>query len=113
MATINNVDFDVVIQDALTAAKGVVDQDWDKIKDLVENFAKGMVNDVEFIAKKKLSGEFNEDDARAYLEDQKILARTRVRSIAIVSLQLAQSIWNAVAQVFSTAIKKALNWTIL
>lgn len=113
MTTINKVDFDKVLKDALAAAKAVVTDNWPEIKDIVENIGKGLVNDVEFIAKKKLSGEFNEDDARIYLEDQKMVARTRLRSVAIISLQLAERIWNAVAEVFRAAIQNAIGWAVI
>lgn len=113
MATINNVNFDDVVDEALKAAKAVISDNWDEARDIIENIAKGLANDVSFIAKKKLSGEFNEDDARVYLEDQKMLARIRLRSLAIITLQIAERIWNAIAEVFRTAINKALNWTLL
>lgn len=113
MVTINNVDFNDVIEDALEAAKAVVTDNWDEVRDIVENIAKGLVNDVAFIAKKKAEGVFNEDDARVYLEDQKMLARVRLRSLAIITLQIAERIWNEIAKVFQTAIKKALDWTII
>ncbi len=92
MTTINSVDFDDVIKDALAAAKAVITDNWTEVRDIVENIGKGLVNDIEFIAKKKLSGEFNEDDAKVYLEDQKLVARTRLRSIAIITLQVAERI---------------------
>ncbi len=113
MTTINSINFDEVIKQALEAAKAVITDNWKEVRDIVENIAKGLVNDLEFIAKKKLSGEFNEDDARVYLEDQKMVARTRLRSIAIITLQMAERIWNAVAEVFSKAIEKALGWVII
>lgn len=113
MATINKVDFDEVVDEALKAAKAVFSDNWDQARDIIENIAKALANDVSFIAKKKLSGEFNEDDARIYLEDQKMLARVRLRSIAIISLQIAENIWNAIADVFRQAIQKALDWTLL
>ncbi len=113
MATINNVNFDDVVNEALKAAQIVLSDNWDEARDIVENIAKGLVNDVSFIAKKKLSGEFNEDDARVYLEDQKMLARVRLRSLAIITLQIAERVWNAIADVFRTAIKTALKWLLL
>lgn len=113
MTTINNVNFDDVVDEALKAAKAVVSDNWDEARDIVENIAWGITNDISFIAKKKLSGEFNEDDARVYLEDQKMLARVRLRSLAIITLQIAERIWNAIAEVFQTAITKALNWSLL
>jgi hypothetical protein len=113
MVTINSVNFDDVIRDAIKAANAIATENWEQIRDIVENIANGLVNDVEFIAKKKLQGEFNEDDARVYLEDQKMLARVRLRSIAIITLQIAERIWNAVAEIFRSAIKTALGWTII
>ena len=113
MVTINKVDFDEVIDDALKAAKAIISDNWDEIRDIIQTIAKGLAGDVEFIAKKKLSGEFNEDDARIFLEDQKMLARVRLRSLAIIGLQTAERIWNAIADVFRAAISKALDWTIL
>ncbi len=113
MTKINNIDFDQVLEDAIKAAKAVATDNWQEISDIVENIGKGLVNDVEFIAKKKESGEFNEDDARIYLDDQKMVARTRLRSIAIITMQIAERIWNAIADVFRKAIEGALEWTIV
>ena len=66
-----------------------------------------------FLAKKKLSGEFNEEDSKVFMDDQKMLARIRLRSIAIITLQLAERIWNAIADVFRVAINKAIGWDVL
>ena len=52
-------------------------------------------------------------DAKVFLEDQKMVARMRIRSIAIIGLQLAENIWNAIADVFRKAITKAIGWTVL
>jgi hypothetical protein len=113
MVTVNNVNFDDVVEDALKAAKAVITENWDEVRDIVENIAKGLANDVAFIATKKLKGEFNEDDARVYLEDQKMLARVRLRSLAVITLQIAERVWNAIAEIFRSAINKALGWTII
>ena len=110
---INNVDFDLVTKDAIEAAKGIVTEGWDHLSDIVENIGKSIVSDVEFIAKKKASGEFDESDAKIFMEDQKTIARVRLRSIAIVTLKIAERIWNAIVEVFNAAINKAIGWTIL
>jgi hypothetical protein len=115
MPKINKIDFDKVSADALAAAKAVLDDDnvWTSLKDIVENISDGFVADIKFIAKKKKSGEFNEDDARIYLEDQKTIARVRLRSVAIVTLQIAERVLNAIAEVFRKAVNSALGWTVL
>lgn len=110
---INDINFDDVIGLSLDAAKAVVSDSWDEIKDIVKIIGEGLTSDVVFIAKKKINGEFNEQDAKIFLEDQKMLARIRLRSIGIITLQLAERIWNAVAEVFRSAINTALGWSIL
>jgi hypothetical protein len=115
MREINGVDFDKVTVDALAAAKLILNNDatWKSLEDIVKNISDGLVADVEFIAKKKASGEFNEQDAKIYLEDQKMIARVRIRSVAIITLQIAERVLNAISNVFGQAIKSALGWTVL
>jgi hypothetical protein len=115
MATINGINFNSVTKDALTAAQTILNDPttWQSLKDIIQNVSDGFVSDTQFLAKKKLSGEFNEDDARVYLEDQKTIARVRIRSIAAISLQIAERVLNAVLDVFRTAINTALGWTVL
>jgi hypothetical protein len=115
MAVINDVDFGEVIKQALAAAKVALNDKntWSSLKDIVQNISDGFVADIKFIAKKKLSGEFNENDAKIYFEDQKIIARVRIRSLAIITLQIAERILNAVADIFRAAINTALGGWIL
>ncbi|WP_293367812.1 hypothetical protein [Nevskia sp.] len=113
--TINGVNFSQVGKDALTAAKVLLDDPatWKGLKDILQNVADGLTADIKFIARKKLSGEFNEDDARVYLEDQKTIARVRIRSVAIITLQIAERVLNAVLDVFRVAVQQAIGWTVL
>lgn len=113
MVTINNVDFGVVVGEALEAARAVASDNWDQLEGVVSELADAMANDVAFVAEKMATGEFNEDDAAAYMEDQITLARVRLRSAGIVSLQIAERIWNAVADVFRGAINTAIGVPIL
>ena len=113
MATINGVNFDDVAKEALAAAEAVIGANWGDVRDIVENIANGFVGDVKFIALKKATGEFNEDDAKTWLEDQKMVARIRLRSVAVITLQLAERILNAMIEVFNSAIKKAIGWSIV
>lgn len=115
MTTINGVDFSIVAKAALTAAKAIVNDEtvWSELKDIIKNITDGLTKDVQLIAKRKLSGEFNEDDAKVFIDDQKMIARIRIRSVAIIGLQIAERIWNAIANVFRNAINQAIGWTIL
>ncbi len=113
--TINGVNFTQVGKDALDAVKLLLDDPatWKSLKDILQNVADGLTADIKFVARKKLSGEFNEDDARVYLEDQKTIARVRIRSVAIITLQIAEKVLGAVLNVFRVAIQRAIGWTVL
>jgi hypothetical protein len=115
MTTINAVDFRQVSRDAVNAARDVVldVNAWKELKDIVRNISDSLAADVCLIAKRKLTGEFNEDDARVFLEDQKMVARIRIRSVAIIGLHRAEDVWNAIATVFRSAIQRAIGWTII
>jgi len=113
--TINGVNFTHVGRDALDAVKLLLDDPvtWKSLKDILQNVADGFTADIKFIARKKLSGEFNEDDARVYLEDQKTIARVRIRSVAIITLQIAEKVLGAMLDVFRLAIQRAIGWTVM
>ncbi|KQV46509.1 MULTISPECIES: hypothetical protein [unclassified Duganella] len=115
MNKINGVDFSQVADAAIKAARDAArnDQAWDTLGDIVKNIADNLRSDVELIAKQKSKGNFTEDDARIYMEDQKMVARLRIRSVAIIGLQLAENIWNAIARVFGSAVNQALGWKVL
>ena len=53
MSKINGVDFDNVLDDALAAAKAVISDNWDELKEIVENIGKGLTNDISFFGQKK------------------------------------------------------------
>lgn len=112
MPTLNGVDIGNVVKEAMTAAKQTGVSNWADIKDIVKLVSDNMLTDLKYVAKKKLSGEFDKYDAKIFLEDQKIVARTRLRSIAIITMKTAERVLNAVIEVFQAAANKALGWKI-
>lgn len=112
MTKLNNIEIGNVVQDAIAAAKGVAEGDWKKIKDIVKNIADSLLVDLKYIAKEKLNNRIDEYGAKIFLEDQKMVARVRLRSLAIMTLQSAERILNAILDVFKTAANTALGWDI-
>lgn len=112
---INGVDFGLVARQAVAAARTAAGNPaiWNSLKDIIKNITDSLKADVQVIARRQLSGEFNEADAGIFMEDQKMVARMRIRSVAIIGLQLAEQIWNAIAQVFRAAIQTALGWVVI
>lgn len=112
MPKLNDIDIGNVVKEAMTAAKETGVSNWADIKDVVKHISDNMLSDLKYVAKKKLTGEFDEYDGKIFLEDQKMVARTRLRSIAIVTLKTAERILNAIVEVFRGAANKALGWDI-
>jgi len=112
MTTINGVNFGEVLQEATNAARAAASGDWEQIKDIVDNVGKAIVNDIEHVAKQKANGTLDEYGAKIFMEDQRIVARVRLRSVAIMTAKLAEDVLNAMITVFQTAINTALGWTI-
>ncbi len=112
MPKINDVDIGNVVKEAMSAAKATGVSNWADIKDIVKHISDNMLSDLKYVAKKKLSGEFDEYDAKIFLEDQKMVARTRLRSIAIMTLKTVENIINAIMDIFRGAANTALGWDI-
>lgn len=112
MTTINGVDFGKVLNEAIDAARQAASGNWSSIKDIVDNIGKAMINDIEHVANQKANGTLDEYGAKIFMEDQKIVARVRLRSVAIMTAQLAENVLNAMIDVFKTAVDQALGWTI-
>ena len=112
MATINGVDIGNVVKDAMGAAKLAADGDWNEIKEIVKNIADTMLVDLKYIAKEKANNRIDEYGAKIFLEDQRMVARVRIRSLAIMTLQSAERIINAIIKVFREAANTALGWDI-
>lgn len=110
---INGVDFDLVTKDAIEAAKKVVTGGIAELDDIVKNIGDSLSSDIEFVAKKIANDEFEESDAKLFMEDQKIVARMRLRSIAIITMKMAEDIWNKIVGVFNKAIEDAIGFAIL
>ncbi|MBO9549506.1 hypothetical protein [Pseudomonas sp.] len=105
---INGVDLDAVLLEAINAAKTIIQSDWPAIRAEVENLGRSMARDMIFLHQQQQAGTLSDNDIGLFLDDQKIVTRLRLRSIAIVTLQLAEAILNAMTAVFRSAIYRAL-----
>ncbi|RJF37922.1 hypothetical protein [Pseudoalteromonas gelatinilytica] len=112
MSKINGIEVGNVVKEALDKARLSGISNWNEIKDIAKLIADSMLNDLKFIAKKKATGGFDAFDAKIFLEDQKMVARTRLRSVAIITLQTAERVLNAITDVFKGAANTALGWDL-
>ena len=110
---INGVDFDVVTADAIKAVKAVIQEDWPALQATVVSLAQRMASNALFVQRQLADGKLDAAGADALLQDQTIIARMHLRTFAIITLQLADAILDAMVNVFKTAINRALGWNLL
>lgn len=112
MTILNDTDIGDVLAEALTSARQAAQDSWPAVSELADNIARSILIDIEYVARQKLLGQIDEYGAKIFLEDQRMVARARLRSLAIVTLQLAENIINAMLRVFNAAAQKALGWVL-
>ena len=112
MTTLNQIDVGDVLKEALSSARNAAKDSWPAVSELADNIARSILIDIEYIARQKVLGQIDEYGAKIFLEDQRMVARARLRSLAIVTLQLAEDIINAMLRVFNAAAQKALGWLL-
>ncbi|SNY52471.1 hypothetical protein SAMN06297280_2130 [Arsukibacterium tuosuense] len=112
MTILNNIDIGDVLADAMTSAKQAAKDSWPAVSELADNIARSILVDLDYVARQKVLGQIDEYGAKIFLEDQRMVARARLRSLAIVTLQLAEDIINAMLRVFNAAAQKALGWVL-
>ena len=52
--------------------------------------------------------EFEKEDAKLFMDGQKRVARMRSRPTAIITMKIAEEIWNTIVSVFNKAMIKLL-----
>lgn len=112
MTILNNIDVGDVLAQAMASAKHAARDSWPAVSELANNIGRSILIDLDYIARQKVLGQIDEYGAKIFLEDQRMVARARLRALAIVTLQLAEDIINAMLRVFNTAAQKALGWVL-
>ncbi|WP_271273680.1 hypothetical protein [Aliamphritea hakodatensis] len=110
---INNVDFDSVLERIIASAtleNGTAQED---VRRVIEYIGRDMFSDIAFLREKQQSGEYEEDDARTLMDEQKLIARLRLRNLPSLDISQANRLWTLVADEFSFAISRAIGWQVL
>lgn len=110
---INNVNFQAVMDKVVTQ---IVQEHLDSEEDMrkvIEYIGKDMFSDIAFLTEKQQSGEYEENDARVFMDDQKLIARLRLRNLPSVDTAQANRAWQVIADEFSFAISRAIGWQVL
>ncbi len=110
---INNVNFNAVLDGIITTVTRENQTSREEIRRVIEHIGRDMFSDIAFINEKQKSGEYEENDARIFMDDQKLIARLRLRNLPSIDISQANRLWTVVADEFSFAISRAIGWQVL
>ena len=98
-------DIDEVLSNMVLAIKGVVDDNWDEVKSVTNEFLTRRKARLELLAELTLTGDLPLEKLQSRLEDEKLILEAELHAIAIISKSIAQKAANAALDVLFKAIK--------
>jgi hypothetical protein len=107
-----NFDINTVLTDMLSAIKGSVENDWDKVQPVANQFLQRDKDRIQLLAELRINGELNEDKFQSRLSDQKQIIEAELNALAVLSKVIAQNAANAVIDVLEKAITVAIKTAI-
>jgi hypothetical protein len=107
MATIN-IDFPQIVQDSIAAAKTELGNSFKKLKPFAEHEFTQFAENAAFLAQLKLDGTIDDEELKARLNIQRLALNNDLLAIEGIGLVTAQNIVNAVLDIVSAAVKKAI-----
>lgn len=101
------MEFDIneVLAEMLSAVKGTVEDNWDEVKSVANEFLQRRKERLELLAELTLTGDLPLEKLKSRLEDEKLLLEAELHAIAIISKAIAQKAANAALDVLYKAIK--------
>ncbi len=108
------IDFDIneVLSDMLNAIKGVVEDNWDEVKSVANEFLNRRKERLELLAELTLTGDLPLEKLESRLKDEKLILEAELHAIAIISKAIAQKAANAALDVLYKAIKGIIDITL-
>ena len=102
-------DINEVIADILKKVKGIAEDDWNDIRDVVSKIMENKKSRFELYAKRRLSGDYTQEDLEMRLDDEKEITSAELHVISIIKKAEAQKIANAAIDIVNKAINTAIN----
>jgi hypothetical protein len=103
------LDFQKVLTDSLSFAKGELGTGFKKVKPFAEHEFRQFTENALFLAKLRVLGTIDDDELKSRLELQKLAVANVFLAIKGVGLVTAQNIVNGVLDIIGKAIKKSIN----
>ena len=110
---LNETDFDALLQQAVSAAKGFVVHGWSSIKEFVKKAAKNVRDAGVSLSKMVADKTITHEEAKLLLEDERILIRMQLRTVVGMALLTAERVLNAIIGVFRGALNRIVGFDLV
>jgi hypothetical protein len=108
-----DINVNEILEDMLSAVKGVLENHWEDAKPFAEQELKSLAENLKLIAQLKIEGKINEEQAKYYVEIQKSSVRIVLLTIEGLGILAVESAINAALDVIKTTVNTAIGWSII
>lgn len=98
-----------VSTDMLSAIKGVVDDNWPKVKSTADQFFQNRKERLELLAVLRIKGEISQEKFESRLQDEKLILEAELNALAVLSKAIAQNAANAALEILGKAVSTAIS----
>lgn len=110
---LNAVDFDALVQEAISASKTLIRHGWSSVKEFVKKAAKNVRDSGVAVAKMLAQGAITEEEAKLLMEDERILLRVQLRTIIGMALLTAERVINAIVSAFRDTFNTVMGFELV
>ncbi len=104
-----NFDINKVLGDMLGAIKGSVEEGWEEVKTVADQFLQRKKERLELIAELRITGDISQEKFESRLKDEKLMLEAELNALAVVSKAVVQKAANAAIDVLSKAVNAAIS----
>ncbi len=104
-----NFDINGVLADMLSAMKGSVGDNWEKVKPTADQFLQRKKERLKLLAELRITGELSQEKFESRLLDEKLIAEAELNAVAVISKAMAQKAANAAMDVVGKAVTMAIS----
>jgi hypothetical protein len=101
-------DMNMVAQNMLGAAEGVLKDEWPKAKGAMKQVLQDHARALQAIAEARIAGKINDEDCQRQIEDENETLQAGLAMVRVIDKKMAQDAINSALRVFTEAVKAAI-----
>ena len=105
-------DINKVVSDMLCAIKGTVEDGWEEVKVVSDQFLQRKKERLELIAELRITGDISQEKFESRLKDEKLILEAELNALAVISKAMVQKAANAAVDILSNAVNTAISTVI-